>query len=40
MEKTWHKAGIPQQQKQNVFDDFIAAAENLIAKQHHQSRDS
>lgn len=31
--KTWHQAGT-QMQKQNVFDDFIAAAEYLIAKNY------
>ncbi|WP_299686319.1 prolyl oligopeptidase family serine peptidase [uncultured Vibrio sp.] len=31
--KAWHKAGT-QQQKQNVFDDFIAAAEFLIAENY------
>lgn len=35
--KVWHKAGT-QQQKQNVFDDFIAAAEFLIAEKY-TSRD-
>ena len=31
--ETWHQAGM-KQQKQNVFDDFIAAAEWLIANQY------
>ncbi|PMG12029.1 prolyl endopeptidase [Vibrio splendidus] len=31
--KAWHKAGT-QQQKQNVFDDFIAAAEFLIEENY------
>ncbi|ULN66439.1 prolyl oligopeptidase family serine peptidase [Vibrio gigantis] len=35
--KAWHKAGT-QQQKQNVFDDFIAAAEFLI-KEYYTSSD-
>ncbi|WP_454440511.1 prolyl oligopeptidase family serine peptidase [Vibrio bathopelagicus] len=34
--KEWHKAGT-QQQKQNVFDDFIAAAEFLIAENYTSS---
>ncbi|CAH6833645.1 Prolyl endopeptidase [Vibrio chagasii] len=34
--KAWHKAGT-QQQKQNVFDDFIAAAEFLIAENYTSS---
>ncbi|MGN2610487.1 prolyl oligopeptidase family serine peptidase [Aliivibrio fischeri] len=34
--KGWHKAGT-QQQKQNVFDDFIAAAEFLIAEKYTDS---
>ncbi|MFA0035931.1 prolyl oligopeptidase family serine peptidase [Vibrio sp. 10N.261.52.A1] len=34
--KAWHKAGT-QQQKQNVFDDFITAAEFLIAENYTSS---
>lgn len=34
--KAWHKAGT-QQKKQNVFDDFIAAAEFLIAENYTSS---
>ncbi|MEZ8720739.1 prolyl oligopeptidase family protein [Vibrio pomeroyi] len=34
--KAWHKAGT-QQRKQNVFDDFIAAAEFLIAENYTSS---
>ncbi|MGF1635588.1 MAG: prolyl oligopeptidase family protein [Cyclobacteriaceae bacterium] len=34
--ETWHQAGM-QMQKQNVFDDFIAAAEYLIQEQYTNS---
>jgi prolyl oligopeptidase len=34
--KAWHQAGT-QMQKQNVFDDFIAAAEYLIAENYTKS---
>ena len=35
--KDWHKAGT-KTQKQNVFDDFIAAAEFLIAEQYTSAK--
>ena len=34
--KEWHKAGT-QLQKQNVFDDFIAAAEYLVGNEYTSS---
>ena len=37
--RTWHKAGT-KLKKQNVFDDFIAAAEWLIEQQVHVARPS
>lgn len=35
--ESWHKAGT-KMQKQNVFDDFIAAAEYLIAENYTNSK--
>jgi prolyl oligopeptidase len=35
--KEWHKAGT-MEQKQNVFDDFIAAAEHLIKRNYTSSK--
>ena len=32
--EAWHRAGM-REQKQNVFDDFIAVAEHLIAERLH-----
>ena len=31
--EAWHRAGM-REQKQNVFDDFIAVAEHLVAEQY------